>query len=262
MGSRDGDATGDDGERLIRAAFAQARASGKTDWQVMTLAVLKNRILDITDRKFSERDHGAAGIRDFVEKYPTLVELNGASARLIGSAESLSPVEAAHHSSVEPRVRADVWRAFMDFRSGIRYAWDPGVRAARPAERGDALIIPTVTPSDMASWRDEFAREQDAPDSLGEWLDKGLPTRALPRALQGPWNGFVRRRVAERASAWFEQAGVDPPAILVRDGNRSEKREPTAQEIREVIISCIRTMTLEELRALRLPAAAVARARR
>ncbi len=41
------------GARLIFAAFAQARDSGREDWRRMTLAVLKNRILGLTDCDFS-----------------------------------------------------------------------------------------------------------------------------------------------------------------------------------------------------------------
>ncbi len=45
---------------LILAAFKQARAKGKPDWEVMTTAVLKNRILQLTGLSFNPNDYGAS----------------------------------------------------------------------------------------------------------------------------------------------------------------------------------------------------------
>ena len=65
--------------RLIKAAFEQAREAGKTDWQAMRSAVLKNRILRL-DEEFDERGWGADSFREFLELYPDLLEIDTRSS--------------------------------------------------------------------------------------------------------------------------------------------------------------------------------------
>ena len=43
-----------DARDLLVAAFESARATGKRDWNTMTAAVLKNRVLHLTSRSFDE----------------------------------------------------------------------------------------------------------------------------------------------------------------------------------------------------------------
>jgi len=62
-----------EGTDLILAAFAQARTSGREDWRQMTVAVLKNRILSLTNRTFDERRWGAASFREFVDQFDDVV---------------------------------------------------------------------------------------------------------------------------------------------------------------------------------------------
>jgi hypothetical protein len=61
---------------LIQAAFEQARIAGKKDWQHMTVAVLKNRLLSLTGGTFKEEQFGARTVADFVRKAGAIVELD------------------------------------------------------------------------------------------------------------------------------------------------------------------------------------------
>ena len=100
----------------------------------MRIAVLKNRLLQMSDRKFDERKHGAHSFREMLGQYPHILRIDSADVEL--SAGKKMP-------DAKQRVRADLWRAVMDYSSGRRYAWDTVQQCARPAEAGDTLIIPT-----------------------------------------------------------------------------------------------------------------------
>ena len=60
---------------LVLQAFADAKAKGKPNWQTMDLSVLKNRILQRTDRRFRENDYGAQTMADLVAQLPDLLAL-------------------------------------------------------------------------------------------------------------------------------------------------------------------------------------------
>lgn len=61
------------GAELIRAAFERARESGSEGWRTMTPAVLKNRILDATDRTFDESKWGASSFAEFLRQFDDVV---------------------------------------------------------------------------------------------------------------------------------------------------------------------------------------------
>jgi hypothetical protein len=245
--------------RLVRAAFLKARASGKPEWAVMKLAVLKNRLLDLSERRFREADYGVAGLREFVAQQSSILQLRGDTVAFIGTLDaSAEEVTSVPPREPPPRMRPDLWAALTDYRSGKRYAWDLVHAEARPARPEDSLIIPTVSPGDLARWRDEFTAMQPSAQPLEEWRSHGLGTRFLPVELQGPWNGFVREKVAARVEEWFRGNGIEPPQLLVAVRGR-DRSDPAAREIREALIACVRAMTLDELREIRVPAAVVAR---
>ncbi len=68
-----------EGASLLRAAFERARASKRQDWRRMTLAVLKNRVLDHTDRSFDEARWGAGSFREFVGMFPEVVSVDSST---------------------------------------------------------------------------------------------------------------------------------------------------------------------------------------
>jgi len=57
-------------------AFADARAGGKPDWRNMNLSVLKNRLLQRSERRFQETDYGGKTIKELVERFPDLLKID------------------------------------------------------------------------------------------------------------------------------------------------------------------------------------------
>ena len=56
----------EDAGKLIRQAFQRAKHAGKADWNEMTSAVLKSRMLDITGNNFNEADYGYFNFTEFL----------------------------------------------------------------------------------------------------------------------------------------------------------------------------------------------------
>jgi hypothetical protein len=95
---------------LILQAFRMARDSGKADWRRMAVAVLKNRLLQLTRGAFSETAFGAQTFPEFVLRdaeitrldkstWPPIVEL---TVDLPQRAEDVAPPVAG-----QGRVRSD-----------------------------------------------------------------------------------------------------------------------------------------------------------
>lgn len=65
-----------DARDLLVAAFESARATGKRDWNTMTAAVLKNRVLQLTSRSFDEAALGFKNFTDLLDAMPDVVEVD------------------------------------------------------------------------------------------------------------------------------------------------------------------------------------------
>lgn len=68
-------------QSLVLEAFRRSRRTGKADWYRMAPAVLKNRLLDVTARRFDEREYGAERFSDLLHLLSPTVSLD-TSARL------------------------------------------------------------------------------------------------------------------------------------------------------------------------------------
>lgn len=268
-------AVDDDLRQLIRQAFDVARESGRADWQQMTTAVLKNRLLDLTDRSFDEADYGARTISDLVRRLSDILLIDDSvrPARVqLSSAETPLP---AIGLPVNSRVRPDLWRAVIDYRSGKKYVWDGSFAVASDkSTTGDRNYpeLPTITAETMDGWRSEFSQGVESAisddvdrDALDTWRIGGLPARGLPSALRGRWSAALKDHVVSILENWFSRESLPVPSDLLLSGRR-EKRprtvEPSTEKIREFVLRCVSAMTDEELRELRLPPAAVMRAQR
>ena len=64
---------------LVIQAFSDAKTRGKPDWRTMALSVLKNRLLQHTNRGFREADYGVTTLRQLVELLPDLLVLEPGS---------------------------------------------------------------------------------------------------------------------------------------------------------------------------------------
>ena len=227
---------------LIERAFGQAKRSGKPEWWVMAIPVLKNRLLQITGQAFKESDFGASTFREFLLNNTDALEIDNSflpGAVTLKSAERVPPSHDIS-SSQRNRIREDLWRAILDYSSGNRYVWDTESSAAIIAPEGsEGPFFPTISP--------------ESPDDgrLNVWQTQSLPTDALPPGLRWQWNRFLKHKVQSRLREWFESQNIPlpppvHPAILL--ANRDE-----TELFREFVIKCIAQMSKEELEKLSIP---------
>ncbi len=111
-----------DPRELIRAAFAKAQESGRPDWQRMTVAVLKNRILDLTEGTFreSDYDYGASTFQEFARNHGDILAFDDTRTPPVAILKGPSP----ESGLVQARIRSD---------TDDRIA--PGSRCLLPATR-------------------------------------------------------------------------------------------------------------------------------
>jgi hypothetical protein len=258
-------------ESLVVAAFSQARRSGKVEWDRMTTAVLKNRLLALTDGAFRESDYGASSMVDLVSSLSKIVAIDistaPATVSLVGGRSiprwDVSTSAASVRLPTEAdRIRADLWRAIMDYASGNSYGWD-GSEAKVFDEPSEMIeILPTLTSDEMRLWRQDFLesfRSRLKPDEVGrveEWVTGSGKTSNLLGRLQREWNGFLKKRVWERLEQWFSTKGGSPVDLLQ---SMDERRALGAghSDLRRYLIRTISQMSSEELAQVQLPASAV-----
>jgi len=268
----------DRGVELIRAAFERACQSGNSEWRSMTAAVLKNRLLDLTERRFDESNWGAESFTGFLAQFGDVVELDLGShppeVRLLGAdrADATSPSSMRRplpELGPRRRIRADLWDAVLDY-SGVRYVWD-GQRAV-PVNEGSAVssteLLPSLTREEFKQWRTEFVQRQCEGNPalaprLNDWLEREQPLAALPAPLRISWVVELKGRVLKRLDSWFEGRGEPlPPAAIVGDESSSPGPEADDSALRERVLDAVRTMSREELETLQLPARVLLREKR
>ena len=280
----------DEFRALVRAAFEQALSGGKEHWDEMTTAVLKNRLLNLTQRQFSEARYGSPSFIHLVRRIPDLVDViddrppftlklktpiteQSAPSPI---ADSLPrPIDAAMFAALaegdwrKVRIRDDLWNAVIDYASGNAYVLDPTTGIARPIEDTDTdlPIVPTLSAKDMNEWRQAFVGSLPAPTSerfqeqLQHWLEGRGRQSDLPYALRRPWADFVKRNVGTRLIDWFKDQGEFPPNdMFVESDTRTLPPAEGISEVvrtrqlRDLIIRAVRRMTYEELTEISLPA--------
>jgi hypothetical protein len=266
---------------LILAAFEAARDSDRPDWHTMTTAVLKNRLLDLTQRQFREGQFGVANITELVSLFPEHLELNvdgpQAKVTLIDPHVLLGP-HSPHREGFpsrqgRSRVRPDLWRAVIDYRSGSYYVWDTSIQMARRGAADEPHPpMPTVSAHDVQTWRSQFVSqvENSLDPSLASrlhvWVENEYGTAYLPVPLRGQWNGFTRGKVVERLKLFFSAVGEDlPPDTLTEATTASDSESVMAtgtEELRRLLRNCVAVMTEQELLELRLSPAIFLRAQR
>lgn len=264
--------THEQGAQLIQRAFILARESGSAGWQTMTTAVLKNRLLDLTDREFKETDWGARNFREFVALFSDVIEAvpgaHPSEVRLLGDLP-LPPDAPSGNKPLDlgarRNIRSDLWNAILDYSSGKKYWWD-GERAVSGA--GDAAIpgkpLPTLDEEEFKTWRQEFVQEQSTENSehasfLYGWLERAEPLAQLPASLRIPWVIELKRRVLARLEEWFEQEDIPLPPDLVTDS--WPKKRTDTDLLRGQILAAVSSMSRGELESLMFPATVLLRSR-
>lgn len=285
----------DEFRALVRAAFEQALNSGKTDWDEMTSAVLKNRLLALTDRQFSQTRYGSPSFIHLVRRVPDLIELLSEQPPFllklrppltnqpgIATRSDTLPRQVdeelfdalAHGNWRRVRIREDLWRAVVDYSTHRTYVLDPDTGLARPKEVADSELpqIPTITPEELSGWRQGFVDGLPEPtkgtftEELREWIEGRGRQSDLPRPVRGLWAEFVKRTVGTRILEWFKAQGEFPPNDMFIEAETRTLPPAEAidevvrtRQLRDLIIRAVRTMTYEELAQLPLPASILVR---
>lgn len=266
---------------LVKAAVLQAKKKPGSDARLMTLAVLNNRLLQITDRRFKPSDFGAKDLKDFIAMLAPevrtvrteagtwqvdLTHIEPASEKHRGKRTPTSqaitpaPPPRAQLPRQEGRIREDLWRSIMDYASDLSYVWDENLGRARPAEPGEQLMrMPTLTSVELKEWRltffDEHRNTLSGADlaNARHWQEQGLSTQHLPTQLQQLWNRELTRRVRQRLQAFFAALEHRKHDSGTQSSNASPK---SAQEIFEEELAAARdngdSFTVGELFARKL----------
>jgi len=214
-----------DPRALVRKAFEAARSKGKPDWKRMSVAVLKNRLLDATDREFREIDYGAASFLEFLHSLADLVRIDQStfppSVELIatlkgtGSQGSNAPQE-DEAIGLPPSVfkggqlRSDLWSAVIDWDENVSYFWDSRQGRVHKTDRraDDTRAVPRITKAEALAMRTSFAKSHshELPPleraRLEAWAANKLPIAQLPKDLASRWRQVLTAHVQARLNTW------------------------------------------------------------
>ena len=250
-----------------------ARQAGKPDWQRMTIAVLKNRLLQLTDGQFSEREEGFETFRALLLNCHDIVKVDtsgpAATVELLEKANVVDTGEGAfvsHSPDPSRRIRQDLWSAVLDIRSDRQYVWDTTNGKAREKIQGDTFpVLPSLSPEELAQWRKEFLEEHHATltpaaqKTLDRWYAEILPASYLPKKLQGHWIRKLAGRIDARLQDWFKRNSLEAPTISTI--GQPSNVDDEVVSLRSIVIDCVQVMTKAELDELRLPPAVFLRAK-
>ena len=260
----------EDAKQLIHQAFQRAKQAGKADWNVMTTAVLKSRMLNITSHEFDEEDYGYPNFTQFLHAHDDIVSLDTSKfpalvrLRQAGSAK-LKTVDTGTANSRE-RIRRDLWLAILDYSSGDQYVWDESSGEARRGElQEDARSLPTITKQTMQEWRRELADSIRKSEDLSfeqsgrlySWSQMEFSTHKLPNEIKYRWYDHLKNKVLERLRRWFEESALEQPKDLVSSAPLSPKTRTDIESLRGFVVRVIEKMTERELEQINLPARAV-----
>ena len=241
--------------------------SGKSDWYRMTTAVLKNRLLGLTDKKFTEASYGASSLTEFVSRFSDILNIDRDQLPMV---VELKPEERGSQdsggvsgTSARIRIRRDLWRAIFDRSSGNTYYWlaDIGVLGTSPTG-GNCPVLPIVDAETDRQWRKSFVSSlSSTPDEATEWAESLLALSRLSPELRYQWNRVLTSRVQQRLSDWFREHGLEPPPDFITEVEpRQDSRATDPEALRRLIQRVVQEMTEEELSHLSLPPRAVLKA--
>jgi hypothetical protein len=247
----------------------------------MTSAVLKNRILDLTGRKFDEGRWGAEDFRGFVDQFGEIVEVDASKRppRVIYLPETTDseaqssdvregPAITRVASGRSKRIRQDLWRAIVDYSSGQVYVWDHEMAVPKGDDADARPVLPTLDQAEVRGWREDFVGGTTLPEDadlgpyLAAWAKSESGTPGLPGPLRQQWIENFKNRVAQRLLDWFSENSIVPPSDLVEDARPRRKASTNVEALRSYVMDCVRAMNQAELEDLRLPPSAALRAAR
>lgn len=143
-------------ESMVLDAFSAAYGGGRESWETMTEGVLKNRLLQMSDRSFRVEDFGVDSLDSFIDLVPGTLERvepsTPRSVRLTASGKStvVDRGPGGTASGRHGRVREDLWNAILDYSAHGTWIWDPDAGEAVLTDEATGWTpecqLPTVTP--------------------------------------------------------------------------------------------------------------------
>jgi hypothetical protein len=266
-----------EGAELIRQAFEAAKSRGVDDWRSMTSAVLKNRILGLTDGEFDEGRWNADNFREFVNQFDDVIEVDANAQppkiRLLSELPPNSDSPSGRTPIPRPRIaagrskriRQDLWRAIVDSK-GETYIWD-GDNATKAVRPTASAVLPSLSEEEFKAWRKDFVRaaledNQDLKTFLEGWAESGRGPSALTGPLRQKWAEELKGRVAQRLVDWFSENSIDLPDNFIEEAGQGRRSVTNTEDLRGFLIECIRLMNRHELDELRISPATAWRATR
>lgn len=246
---------------LVLQAFAKAAEQDRPEWFRMHGTVLKNRLLDLTNRTFSEADYGADRFGDLVRTLPDVLDVDEEAKPFVAELREphRSEVLGSIASGTGEWIRSDLWNAMLDYSSPGQWLWSPTAESTFKSGVGDrpddCIPLPTLDPELLGQWRTEFANalqqrlDDDERRRVEEWSSLGLRATALPRRVVHEWNELVRQRVRERLVEFFDLQGLEQP----RDLDVSRPARQSRNQLRAFVQQCIGLMSDAELREISIP---------
>ena len=255
-----------DPQELIRRAFAKVKETGRPDWHRMSVAVLKNRLLDLTERTFRESDHGATTFLEFVRANSAILDVDLSQTPPIAILKEAVLPSGGEPISARTRIRSDLWWATLNFSGNEEYVWDldehAALRASEAAKPGP--VIPTVTEELFSEWKNAFAdtlEEDERGDRIEQWAERRLPASVLPAPVMHRWHEYLKKNVYARLLAWIEEQDLSVPEDLLDRPSAGAAVSPSgrSEELRRRLIACLRVMTDEELERVQIPSSVLLR---
>ena len=155
--------------------------------------VLKNRLLNQTERSFDEREYGTDRFSDLVARLDVLLTVDHSETPYIVELREpfrsqIEPQEFTDSSERSQRIRSDLWHAIVDYSSTRGWVWDQlqglAVDAKSSDVTADALWIPTLNELDLREWRAKFAEassdriSEAETEDFDNWIRAGLALAA------------------------------------------------------------------------------------
>lgn len=261
---------------LVLAAFRRARRTGKDDWYRMRTAVLKNRLLDVTDRKFDEREFGVDRFSAFVELLSDTLTTDRSSTPVLAILADDARAELEGEGEPRPlisrrtfRVRSDLWNSVLDYSSAPAWRWNFESAVAEPVRdltRVDPeAILPTIDRGKLVELRSRFVTEHadelgpGASETASLWATELRGSDVLPPELRRRWFDLLKRYVFDVLTAWFSEHGVSMPVDAAAASPRDHVLADDLSGLRALASRCIEVMTVEELKNLNIPIQVVQR---
>lgn len=241
-------------EALIASAFKAARDKGKPDWKKMKLAVLKNRLLQLTNHEFSEQHFGFENLWELVPTLSPLVTLEGDVAVYNGGELSdAEPVESR-------RIRSDLWELLTSSTPHGACIWDISQKRVIEGPVENGVPLPVLDPTERQKWMKEFTSAYGPSDQLKKWLEDGSGSLVgLSQQMGYKWINFSKKQISQLLTKWATSNSI-PIEQIFQPPNQGVST-PDSESLRKLVTAIVSIMTNEELADLRISPQVILRAK-